>query len=97
MLATPWGHPAQLTVSADPDALLETVEQRLEQAGWEIVDQARTDRFALVYASHTNDGFVTVTLRQLPSEELRVELNVSTDSPADPALEQRLLRHFGVR
>jgi len=94
VLACNWVHSAQFTMNADQDTLLDAVEHQLQQSGWEVVDQAQTDRFAVIYARHAQGSFVTVTLRQLPSDEARVEVSVSTDSPYDSALEQRLLRQF---
>lgn len=77
---------------ATQERLLETLEQVLLEQQMEIVDQATTERFALVYATHGRGAHCTITIRQMPADPTRAKVTVLSDSPVDRNLEQALLR-----
>ena len=83
---------AQQRFNAEQQALLQQLETTLPQHGVTVLNQAATDRFALVYAKHDQGSAVTLTLRQLPKQPDRVDLSIVTDSPRSPELEQRLVQ-----
>ena len=68
------------------DALFETLETRQIV----VTDDAQTDRFALVYAQTNEGGHISISIRQLASPD-RSRVNVTSDAPANPALDQMLL------
>ena len=72
--------------------VLDHVTLTLEQAGFTVQDKAVTNRFALVYAKPADGSFVTVAIRELPSELARAHIVLTTDTPKDTYLEQTLLR-----
>jgi hypothetical protein len=82
---------AERNIAVSLNDLLDEVIDTLGQAGFTIHDSASTNRFGLVYAKPADGSFVTVVMRELPSEEPRVHIIVTTDSPQDTFLEQTLL------
>jgi len=87
----------QQTIDGEHDSVVEQVEAALDRMGWQIVEQAQTNRFTLIYATQADRSFVTVTVRSLPAAGDTVEVDLNTDSPPDPALEHRLLQQFSKR
>jgi hypothetical protein len=84
---------ASETITASRGALLEDIETALQQSQVTIVEQAQTDRFAIIYATHDQSGsHLTVTLAQTPLEETRISLTVASDSPQNEAFDVELLQ-----
>lgn len=84
---------AQQALTASRGTLLEHIETTLAASQVTIVDQAQTDRFAIIYATDDRSGaHLTITLSQTPLEETRIFLNVTSDSPSDEAFDQALLQ-----
>jgi hypothetical protein len=83
---------AQQTIQAEQDEALELIEAALAEHQVNVLKQATTTRFALIYGQHSQGSFVTLALRQLPQRDGQLDLIVTTDSPNDPALEVRILR-----
>ena len=97
----------QQTITASQDTLLDQLEQILPAANITVINQATTDKFALIYArqssaepttANTVAPHLTITLRQLPDDLLRVEVrtdvSIVSDSPKDKVLEATLLREL---
>ena len=92
-----WLLPLNPTVAPQPlqaeqDDALQMVEVTLAEHQIEVLKQATTERFALIYGQQEQGSFVTLALRQLPQTDGQLDLIIATDSPHDPALEARLLR-----
>ena len=84
---------AQQALTASRGALLEDIETTLVESQVTIVDQAQTDRFAIIYATHDASGaHLTITLTQIPLQETRIFLTVTSDSPTNETLDQTLLQ-----
>jgi len=91
-LLTSAAHAAQQRSEAEQEEALTHLEAVFEQHQISVLEQAATDRFALVYAQQADGSAVTVTLRQLPQQTEFLDLTIATDSPHDPALERRLIQ-----
>ena len=72
---------AQFKLLAAQDDLLEKIETLLPQLDVTVMEQANTNRFALVYAQHSDGSFVTISLRQLPKQETHIDLNTARIRP----------------
>ena len=84
---------AQQALTASRGTLLEDIETTLTESQVTIVDQAQTDRFAIIYATHDPSGaHLTITLTQNPLEETRISLTVVSDSPGNKTYDQTLLQ-----
>lgn len=92
--------PAMQTLAGDQiliatqERLMQTLEDVLAERQMHIIDQAKTDRFALVYAARDNGAHCTITIRQMPADPTRAKVTVLSDSPVDRNLEQALLREL---
>jgi len=84
---------AQQALTASRGTLLEGIETTLAESQITILDQAQTDRFAIIYATHDPSGaHLTITLTQNPLEETRISLTVASDSPGNETFDQTLLQ-----
>ena len=84
---------AQQALTASRGTLLDDIETTLAESQVTILDQAQTDRFAIIYATHDPSGaHLTITLTQNPLEETRISLTVASDSPGNETFDQTLLQ-----
>ncbi len=88
---------AQQTAPGDLSDMLDTVIDVIEESGGNVHDTATTNRFALLYATTAQDHFVTITLRQLPSDVPKVRIVVDSDPPTSPSLEQNIVQQVVQR
>ena len=85
---------AQQIVTANQGSLLDDIETVLSEQQIVIVEQADTDRFAIIYASRANGAHLTITLAQAPHEATQITLRVASDSPPDEVFDQQLLERL---
>ncbi len=83
-------HGAEAVVDASLEQVRDTLFETLDTRQIVVTDDAQTDRFALIYAKTPDGGHLSISIRQLASPD-RSRVNVTSDSPANPALDQRLL------
>ena len=84
-------HAAQSLLQASPERLLGMLEATLSAHQVTILEQAETDRFALIFARHENGGHVTITIRQMPADADRSRVGIRSDNPVNPNFDNTLL------